>query len=131
MSQHPLLRGVSALILAFLIWSCGVATSAVILGPEPVGSKRDVITEKDGFVTFTAQWCVPCKRQHRENDVLRKRGYRITYVDIDKDPDLFDEIANQPTVPYTVVVRNKEITHHFVGVTSWQALEQAFKQKGK
>lgn len=108
-----------------------MAATVVILdttGPVTVTDKYDVIMEKDGFVTFTAQWCRPCKSQHRENDTLRKRGFRVTYIDVDKDQDLFDYVADRPTVPYTVVVRNKKIVRHFVGVTSWQALEAAYKQ---
>lgn len=55
------------------------------------------------LVLCGAEWCGPCKKMKETLFEMKKNGeldgIAIAYVDIDKEPDVFDKIKSGTTVP--------------------------------
>ena len=64
----------------WMAWLTGTgATTSVAKPPLPKGHT---------FYYFTATWCGPCKQMRPHIDRMRREGWQVQIVDIDRSPDL-------------------------------------------
>jgi glutaredoxin len=80
-------------------------------------------------VSFTTDWCSPCKRQKA---ILKGQpGYAIVIVNAETE-ERWRELSKQwklgSAVPVTVVVENGEVTKKFVGLQPWRNIEPHAKK---
>ena len=70
---------------------------------------------------FSATWCGPCKAYKPVIKKLKKAGYPIDMIDIDKDPILAESyrIMSVPTIKIT---KDDKVVESMVGVQSPDAL---------
>lgn len=89
--------------------------STVDLGQGDYRKKPE--SPKAIIVSFTAEWCRPCKRQKK---VLKERAsqYRIKLFDVDteKGKELFLRYSGE-SVPLTVLVDDKKVIKRWEGFT--------------
>lgn len=75
-------------------------------------------------ISFTAQWCAPCKRMHAQVvRPLRKKGYRVAWFDIDQHAECAD-ILNVSVVPTTIVFRDGVEVFRVTGLTAPGTIER-------
>ncbi len=83
------------------------------------------------LVHFTAEWCQPCKRMQPVIEEFKAENPAIEYVkvDIDKNPDLFEEytkLQSVMSVPTFFVVENGQLYNSKTGAMTKQELSSLF-----
>lgn len=65
---------------------------------------------------FYAEWCGPCRRDQNDVARLAAKGWKITKVNVDKEPKKKDEYHVTSIPCYVVLHKGKEVhrTHSFV-----------------
>lgn len=72
-------------------------------------------------LAFHATWCKPCKKMENEWKKIEKAGYKVRYVDIDKEPE-YARKWGVTSVPTTIAARKR-----FVGFTPASAILKALR----
>jgi thioredoxin 1 len=72
---------------------------------------------------FNASWCGPCKQMRPIVSSLRREGYRLRDVDVDRDRDLAEKYGIR-SVPTFVFVENGGEVDRFVGGTTAEHLRR-------
>lgn len=107
--------GKQILVLIIILFSGFVAASE---GPE----KRVIL--------FHAKWCKYCPSQERIVKSVEQKGYKVRYVDIDKEKDITRafKITGVPTTLIVTMNGNDAVEHRrFSGQTSPETLLNALK----
>lgn len=73
------------------------------------------------IVVLKATWCGPCKIHGTTVVTLRNKEYRVETYDIDEHKELH-EFFGKPQIPYTALLKNGEIKHHWTGITNWRRI---------
>lgn len=77
-----------SLILASVLWAAG---------PKPE------------VYAFTATWCGPCKRMKVEWKEVERKGYKVRYIDVDRQPDVAKKFKIH-SLPSSVILKSdKEV----------------------
>lgn len=71
---------------------------------------------------YSASWCHPCKMMGPIVDELKKEGYNITKVDIDKEQKLVDKYGVM-SIPTFIVVEDDVEVDRLIGVQSKDKLK--------
>lgn len=72
-------------------------------------------------LAFHATWCKPCKKMENEWKKIEKAGYKVRYVDIDKEPE-YARKWGVTSVPTTIAARKR-----FVGFTTASTILKALR----
>jgi thioredoxin 1 len=80
--------------------------------------------ERRGEVLFfNASWCGPCRRMKPIVTQLRRQGYRLRDIDVDKNQSLAQKYGIRG-IPTFVFVQNGSEVHRFSGGTSADSLRK-------
>lgn len=87
------------------------------------------VKEESGIVLidFYATWCMPCKMMSPIMEEIAKENkeVKVVKVDVDKNEELAIKY-NVMSIPTIVIMKNKEVTKTFVGVTSKEMIMKEF-----
>lgn len=76
---------------------------------------------------FSATWCGPCRQMNPIVDRLKRQGYRIRKVDIDREPALARKYGIS-SIPAFVLVIDGQVKNRVLGVTSEGQLKRMLAQ---
>ncbi len=79
------------------------------------------------LLSFTADWCGPCRLMQPTIQRLHDAGYPIREVNIDRNPDLASQFTVRP-IPCFILVRDGREVDRVVGEVSYDRLVQMFEQ---
>jgi thiol-disulfide isomerase/thioredoxin len=88
-----------ALLVAALAW-----TSAPISTPTVTPVDQQTVVEpvciKPELIVFSADWCSACRQIAPQLEQLEKSGIKVTYINIDKEPQLAKKygVTSLPTM---------------------------------
>ena len=104
-----------------------IAPTAVLIGIKVFEEYRALQSEEqtvDGIahqpgevLFFNASWCGPCRQMKPIVTQLRRQGYRLRDVDVDKNRGLAQKYGISG-IPTFVFVKNGSEVHRFSGGTS-------------
>lgn len=77
------------------------------------------------MVSFSAEWCKPCKENLPVLQEINKDGYKIYSVDIDEDEELA-ALFHVRGVPTFIVMDDGEIQEQHIGSISKEGLIEMF-----
>ena len=110
-----------------------IAPTAVLIGIKVFEEFRalqngeqavDGIAHKPGEVLFfNASWCGPCRQMKPIVSQLRRQGYRLRDIDVDKNRSLVQKYGISG-IPTFVFVKNGSEVHRFSGGTSADQLRK-------
>jgi thioredoxin-like negative regulator of GroEL len=110
-----------------------ITPSAVLIGVKVFEQYRalqneeqavDGIAHKPGEVLFfNATWCGPCRQMKPIVTQLRRQGYRLRDIDVDKNRGLAQKYGIRG-IPTFVFVKNGTEVHRFSGGTSADELRK-------
>ena len=98
------------------------AASALILGMFTVNG-----APQGEVLDFTAKWCGPCRSVAPLVEKLKRQGYPIRKVDVEKHPELVKKY-NVQTIPQFVLVINGKERTRVRGVQSESSLKRLLAQ---
>ncbi|MHB8971123.1 MAG: trypsin-like peptidase domain-containing protein [Pirellulaceae bacterium] len=82
------------------------------------------------LLSFTADWCGPCRLMQPTIQRLHDAGYPIREVNIDRNPDLASQFTVRP-IPCFILVRDGREVDRVVGEVSYDRLVQMFEQPAR
>ncbi|MBF0620684.1 MAG: thioredoxin family protein [Magnetococcales bacterium] len=85
------------------------------------------------FMTFTSEWCAPCKNLYKSLKKWYKKNsddVHVLIIDVAKYPTITQQFDVQG-VPTLVVVRNNAIVHRRAGIYSHGHLKTLLKESKK
>ena len=84
-------------------------------------------TSDSVLLSFTADWCGPCRLMQPTIQRLHDAGFPIREVNIDRNPDLASQFAVRP-IPCFILVRDGREVDRVVGEVSYDRLVKMFEQ---
>ena len=100
------MRRLSLLLLlvpVFLLAGCeGVVVDPGKQPPEPQPDNIEVLV-------FTAKWCSACQRDKPQIDEMRRRGVKVTEINVDQHPDLVRKHGIKSLPTYIVLKDGVEV----------------------
>jgi peroxiredoxin len=127
--ELPALGRKSMLVLLFvLIAGCGEQRFAPRAAPDfslPLLDKSGQVSLQDYqgdvvYLSFWASWCLPCRQEmpilaqlwerHRDN------GFQVLAINVDDDPELALQFAQQYNLPFTVLLDSDRAVSTLYGV---------------
>ena len=105
-----------------------VAPAAIVFGLKEYEARQraieDVPWQQRGEVLFfNASWCGPCRQMKPIVQRMKRQGYHMRDVDIDRHRDLAQEYGIS-AVPTFVFLENGSEVNRFTGGTSPERLQQ-------
>ncbi len=105
-----------------------VAPAAIVFGLKEYEARQraieDVPWQQRGEVLFfNASWCGPCRQMKPIVQRMKRQGYHMRDVDIDRHRDLAQEYGIS-AVPTFVFLENGSEVNRFTGGTSPKRLQQ-------
>lgn len=92
------------------------------------GVFEDGMQDANYAVAFHAEWCGPCKQMTPVIERLRKEGYAIYEIDVDRDKGIMQRCGFHESALPTVLIFNKgSMIHRYVGVVSIDTLKKHLK----
>jgi thiol-disulfide isomerase/thioredoxin len=82
------------------------------------------------LLSFTADWCGPCRLMQPTIQRLHDAGFPIREVNIDRSPDLASQFGVRP-IPCFILVRDGREVDRVVGEASFDRLVQMFEQPAR
>lgn len=79
---------------------------------------------------FTAEWCVPCKRNMPVIKRLQKSGVKVIYIDIDKRPNTAKSFSVE-RVPTYIVYTGADGEYDYKEISRTHSVEVLRKLLGK
>jgi thioredoxin-like negative regulator of GroEL len=97
----------------FKVWQSG----------QELHPQMDSLSKRGEVLFFNATWCGPCRAMKPVVGQLRRQGYRMRDVDVDKNRTLAEKYGVR-SVPTFVFVENGSEVNRFTGGTSAEKLKQ-------
>jgi len=120
-------------IVALFFIFCTTISLADNKFPIFVDSLLDAIVEsenskKDVLLIFSADWCKFCRvmKKDIDNNIRDLNGIIISYVDVDKDPELAKEFKVKQLPDY-IILRNKIEIKRKVGYKNFETFKRWLK----
>jgi thioredoxin-like negative regulator of GroEL len=85
--------------------------------------QMDSLSKRGEVLFFNAAWCGPCRAMKPVVGQLRRQGYRMRDIDVDKNQTLAQKYGIR-SVPTFVFVENGSEVNRFSGGTSAEKLKQ-------
>lgn len=79
------------------------------------------------FIDFYATWCMPCKAMTPVIEEIAKEHKEVKFVKVDVDKN--EKLAikyNVMSIPTMIIIKNREVTKTFVGVTNKESIVREF-----
>ena len=95
--------------------------------PDPMVCKNGDC-KKNYIIFFSAEWCRPCQRMYPRIDELRKAGYIVYVLDVDKYKATAESFSIG-SLPTTVVMDKGKETNRYIGIVDKSTITDVTKTR--